>query len=227
MKLAELAWGGFMWKQLNPPSSKYHRAYNNLASDSSFLVRLHQEPRPEDFSSLREFLVNFGLYFAPSDLGQRYQQVWPDLLPHVQGFVGETLQHCDLSNIRLKDAIAEVFRCLQSGEVWGGDTAASKIIHFLNPDLFVMWDGPIQSHYQAYGADGYIEFLRKMQDQARTLALEYSDWSQADSLDVFLSKQIGYRTRRTLAKFLDDYNWVTITRECEPRLPEWLRNLYA
>ena len=137
MKFAELAWGAYVWGNLNRDTYGYER-YETLASDAEFLGRLPSEPSLDDFKRLRDFLVHFGVHYAPKDLAQQYISVWPQLKPYVQRLVGETLEKCDFQNSEICTCIQSAFGCLQWPTVWGGDTVASKVIHFFNPRFFVM-----------------------------------------------------------------------------------------
>lgn len=78
-----------------------------------------------------------------------------------------------------------------------GPTAASKILHLANPEIFVMWDEKIRDMYNVRGtATGYLEFLSKNQRLLK---------------DVFNKKEC-YELRlkfgnKTLAKLIDEFNW--------------------
>jgi hypothetical protein len=78
-------------------------------------------------------------------------------------------------------------------------TGASKLMHLKNPNLFIMWDSYIKRNYGFYKgtAEDYINFLKKMQDMFKGVA-----WNNKN---------------KTLAKAIDEYNYVTIT------LPEMKR----
>lgn len=72
-------------------------------------------------------------------------------------------------------------------------TGTSKIMHLKNPNLFVMWDDSIRTHYGLKNNtfQEYVEFLKKMQE---------------------LSKNINWNDdSKTLAKAIDEYNYVKIT----------------
>jgi hypothetical protein len=72
-------------------------------------------------------------------------------------------------------------------------TGASKIMHLLNRDLFVMWDYDTRRHYGFYNDDeeDYFNFLRKMQETFQDI-----HWNCPN---------------KTFAKAIDEYNQVTIT----------------
>lgn len=92
----------------------------------------------------------------------------------------------------IKGIIELIYSKLSS--VYGVEyTGASKVMHLLNRDLFVMWDTDTRKEYGFYVADGtdYFNFLRLMQEKVKDI-----EW------DV---------PNKTLAKAIDEYNQVTIT----------------
>ena len=82
-----------------------------------------------------------------------------------------------------------------------GVAATSKVLHQINPSLFVMWDKQIQPY-----ADGYGHFMAQMHALAVRLQLTAPPEAQAD-LEAYLQNALEYPIRKTLAKYLDEYNW--------------------
>jgi hypothetical protein len=82
-----------------------------------------------------------------------------------------------------------------------GDAAASKALHMLIPELFVMWDKEIKRSLPA----GYGAYQRQMHRLAGRLAAEAE--VPIDELETRLREQLGYRGRKPLTKYLDEYNW--------------------
>jgi hypothetical protein len=81
------------------------------------------------------------------------------------------------------------------------DAAASKTLHLLIPDLFVMWDKEIKRSAPA----GYGAYQRQMHKLAGRLAAEAE--VPIAELETKLQRQLGYRARKPLTKYLDEYNW--------------------
>jgi hypothetical protein len=79
------------------------------------------------------------------------------------------------------------------------DAAASKTLHVVLPDLFVMWDKEIRRS----APEGYGAYLLQM----HTLAARLTEEAPADDVEARLQELLGYETRKTLAKYLDEYNW--------------------
>ncbi len=84
---------------------------------------------------------------------------------------------------------------------WEPDACASKTLGQLAPSAFVMWDNKIK----VYVAGDYRTFLFEM----HALATRLIDESPVDAAGVeqFLQGHLGYKVQKTLAKYLDEYNW--------------------
>ena len=80
------------------------------------------------------------------------------------------------------------------------DAATSKALHQLVPGLFVMWDVNIKPF-----AAGYGDFMLEMHRLGRRL-MEEVGMSPTDA-ESHLQALLGYRVRKTMAKYLDEYNW--------------------
>lgn len=223
MTFKDLAWGSFIFANLTRGDS----TYQNLVSDWELLARLQKEPSTGDFQRLRQFLVDYGVHYAPTNLAQQYASIWPQLKPHIERLRRETLERSDLNSAEIQREIEAAYSCLQWPHVWGGDTVASKVLHFFNVSLFVMWDTGIQVSHQKFGAQGYVKFLQIMQDHAQEATSDFEELALAGSIAEYLSQSLGYHNVRPLTKFLDDYNWVTITKAWSPTIPDWLLKLFA
>ena len=72
-------------------------------------------------------------------------------------------------------------------------TGTAKLLHLKNPNLFVMWDSYIKRKYDFSrgSADDYVDFLKKMQEMFGHI--------------------VWHNEERTLAKAIDEYNYLTIT----------------
>ena len=143
-----------------------------------------------------------------------------------------------------------------------GNTAASKTLHMLKPDLFVPWDRPIKAWYDSQlnhrdykkieAAEKYLAFLKKMQKAAKSLLQQNSNFLSELNLKVLrlyegnleqaknnepqlkgdpkksmkikidnYTEMIAFmKTGKTMAKYLDEYNWITITNAVKIK-PEW------
>ena len=83
-----------------------------------------------------------------------------------------------------------------------GDAAASKILHLMVPDLFVMWDREIKK-----GGWGYGRFMLRMRDLAIDLRETLAPPEARSDVEGYLQHELGYPVRKSLAKFIDEFNW--------------------
>lgn len=94
------------------------------------------------------------------------------------------------------------------------DTSASKILALINPHLFVMWDLDIWLAYYEkspqYKSPGqiYVEFLIKMHHSAISITNDAKTNHGIESPADHLSGELGLNPPFTLARFIDEYNFV-------------------
>ena len=92
-------------------------------------------------------------------------------------------------------------------------TAASKILHIINPKLFVPWDGAIIRGYGGYSRRlFYTDFLRRMQRLANFAIEQVVKECGVSCEDAINSFTCG---EHTLTKALDEYNFMKFTRNCD------------
>lgn len=112
--------------------------------------------------------------------------------------------------------IVELFKITRKCRGFG-PTACSKILHLIQPELFIMWDKAIsQFYHDVHRKNGlqhqkgeeicYFEFLKDMQK----LSLELLK-SNTESVILKDLKDIS-KYDKTLAKALDEYNYMMITK---------------
>lgn len=118
--------------------------------------------------------------------------------------------------------IENCYRLLRGAGHKIGPTATAKILHILRPALFVMWDGPILKDFRfrhgiTDSPQGYVAYLRIMNGVANAVRLAFSGAHltppalPGQTAEDYLSAHLQYVPPKTLAKFLDEYYWVTIT----------------
>lgn len=226
MRFKDLAWGAFGFAAVT--RGEYLAPYQELVTDAEFLKRLPTGPSLDDFQRLRDFLTHYGVPWAPTDLANQYMTIWPRLRPCVQRLAGKSLEACDLNSKETGATIKEAYAYLQWPHCWGGDTVASKSLHFFNVRLFVMWDSNIQAAYgKSFGPQGYLEFLQEMQNNMKEIIADFKRLSLPGTPAEFLSAKLGYKGARPLTKLMDDHNWVTITKGWPSTPPDWLSKLLS
>lgn len=220
MKFRELAWGAFIFKNGYGENDK--TTYQKLASDGNFLASLKTNPSLEDLEKLRDFLVHYGVHYARKNLAEQHLKIWPHLLPHIQQLSDERLEICNFDDPQIQQEIRAAYDLLDR-RAWGGDTTVSKVLHFCNIGFFVMWDINIQGG--KFGPQGYIEFLRAMQREALEVLEDFKTLGLPERPEEYISKALKYKSVRPLTKLIDDFNWVTMTRNWPKEPPDWLLSI--
>lgn len=132
----------------------------------------------------------------------------------------ESFYTIDLSLIKNVSNIKKAFNSMANCNYEGRheSTDASKIIHTINPKLFIMWDrsirkGILGSENIQY-ADYYIIFLQKMKNELRELissCRENCDYGEEESLEIIEELCDG----KAIAKLIDEHNYMTYTMPTE------------
>jgi hypothetical protein len=169
----------------------------------------------------RQFALDFH-GFAAENI-REWADTCLDLLPSTQTTLHEmsasqlenTVQAFDALKIKLAS------KRLRDGKlipVSIGATGASKILFGLRPHALPPWDEPIREIY----AKSYSAYLRDAQLALKEVSAEAAKFGIVGDN---LSSAIG-RGASTCAKLIDEYNWVTITRNGELPTPETLKHWF-
>lgn len=225
MRFRDLAWGAFLYMNRNN-GTHGERDYEDLLTDDGFQKRLQNNPQPDDFKRIRNFVAHFGVPWVPKEFAEKYlQPIWSTLKPHISTLSRVTLDKANFSDSQIQNAVIRAFDWPPGAARWGSDTVKSKVLHFFNIQLFVMWDKSISDPYKG-GGEGYLEFLKEMQIQAKEAINDFIELRQSSSVEVFLSEKLGYTKCRPLSKLIDQYNWVITSQKWPSRPPNWLLKLY-
>jgi hypothetical protein len=118
------------------------------------------------------------------------QEAIEECKPLVDRLKGKDFKTVNFDEI--KDTVMKIYSKLS--KVMGVEyTGASKVMHLLNRELFVMWDTDTRKKYGFRMADetDYFNFLKLMQEKVKDI-----EWNMPN---------------KTLAKAIDEYNQVNIT----------------
>jgi hypothetical protein len=109
--------------------------------------------------------------------------------------------------------ISERYRDYNCFDVSVGPVGAAKILFALRPNFYSPWDKPIcvKKGYQSNG-ESYVKYLK---DLKKTLKEIETKCIQSGYRLEDLPQKIN-RPNSTMTKIIDEYNWVTITRNCDP-----------
>ena len=172
-------------------------------------------------------LFGFILGWQPKFEGDpwRFREVYEEIYPTLKEVEHLKIEHVDLNVEEVEKRIAYVFDrvadCTRKGDRYES-TAASKILHTILPNLFVMWDrkirqGTLGDEERKRGADYAHEFLplaQKDLEEASTTCMTERKLGRADAIK-YIRDQAG---NKTLAKLADEYNYMKFTMRY---LPLW------
>ncbi len=227
MRLYELAFACYRYGDF----TKFDERYKSYFGEKGFNVDMENEG---NWIKCLEWLTTFGCrQFKKNCHGQaaRELKLWyeknKDLLPPL----GKSL--LDLSESELDDA-ENAFRSLKSVQacergrasspVKIGPTGAAKILFTLRIEAFPPWDDAIRKELKYDGSPkSYRKFLEDAKGQLRQIGAECEQYGITLSE---LPQKLG-RSSSSLVKFIDDYNWITMTRKWPTptvdQLEEWYK----
>jgi hypothetical protein len=208
----------------------YFAALERLRPFGSGSAKLKQQ---DVMGVIRMFLIQWGqMARAVNREGTDWNLLWSRLngiSPVLEQLRCERILDVKLESKR--ELISEAYESLESRNI--GATSVSKILHLINPELFVMWDDNIRINESnklgfklngerrlsfAEGLGGYLKYLRACQAEVKT-ALEDGKSVQSETLGDVLQRLLAERPEvepsklgpeymsKTLAKLMDEYNW--------------------
>ncbi len=193
------------------PRAKFYDEYLRKKNDQDWLSPNLPD---EEIEKLFQFIKRWDFHFR-GDEG-KFKENYSQIHNRILELNDESFYTIDLSLQKNVSNITKVFNCMASCNYEGRheSTDASKIIHAINPQLFVMWDRKIRKGVMGgeniQYADYYIIFLQRMKDELRELissCIENSEYSEEESLKIIEE----LCDRKTIAKLLDEYNYMTYT----------------
>ena len=218
--------------------------YNVMGEDLSYLEDLQEVEKSLKTEGLGEAVVGFLNHWrmrlsrktVPAEINNWYKG---DTIKRLEELPSSLLE-LDFNDARAIENITILFTSLD-GLTRINDTGASKIMHIIKPNIFVMWDNEIRKHYlkdfrgknSKSGPDAYLYFMQKMQEIAIPIYKENkniaSDLSMKlkrlyegnlrnytkESEKLKLTKEIEFLEKKgkSITKFLDEYNWIVITKK--------------
>lgn len=155
------------------------------------------------------------------ELANHIKNTFRQLTPFLRVLEGETLEDIvfdktkSVGDEKLKnqEVIHRIFdKTSDMGKNGYRPVPASKLLNMVNPKLFVMWDNNIGREYvPKLDGDHYAyEFLPRMQQEANEAIETFMKDMGLDRIAAI--KEIENRYGRTLAKLVDEYNYIKHTR---------------
>jgi|GEM_PF-1196950 len=172
----------------------------------------------EEVNKLFEFIKRWDYHFRGDE--KKFKEIYHKIHHNLMELKDESFYTIDLSLKKTMLSIKRIFDLIASCNYEGRyeSTDASKIIHTINPKLFIMWDrnirkGILGSENIQY-ADYYIIFLQKMKNELRELissCRKNDNYGEEESLEIIEELCGG----KTIAKLIDEYNYMTYTMPTE------------
>jgi len=204
---------------------KAHKIFINIETrwkfyDSYIKNKDHEAWFKSGDIPLREELLLFGfvLSWDPYFQGDliKFLKIYKGIFPILKKFEHETIIKVCLSD-EVKSSISVIFdkiaRCPKIKRF--ESTGASKILHTIIPNLFVMWDEKIRKaiigNKERDGRCYAFEFLPKMQKAAEEYLDSYvkENGGNYETATLQISKMAD---NYSLAKLIDEYNYVRYTK---------------
>jgi len=191
--------------------------YINLMSEAEFLRDLRSQPNQLKVEDIQNKVIGFLNLWkcrikGDDQIALKLREVLVQSQQSLNDLKSLSIFDFNNSSATQNDEIQDIYSRIDKIPHFG-PTAIAKTLHILQPSLFVMWDNPILSHYHVDAkAKGYIVFLSKMNKMVQELMVDFKSKHSTDTLEAFLCQKLDCTLRKTMAKFLDEYNWITITK---------------
>ena len=217
MKLADLAFACYIYSRMTDFDSSYRRFLEGTRPHLDPQLKEHQE-------SLLTWLNQWGCrQFSKACYGLAAQQVaeWhkgidAQIFPLDKDLLTLTDSEFDLAG-RIYGALVDKTACKRRGAngsettVTVGPTGAAKILFALRPHAFPPWDRAIRDELGFDGSAGsYSDYLRRARKHMEELR---DDCNRRGICLADLPQALG-RPLSSIAKLIDEYFWVTVSRKC-------------
>ncbi len=217
MKTVDIAFASYIYSKM----TDYDNSYESFRNGVSNPLDLSSETeRQRTLSWLnqwgcRQFAVDYHP-LASEQISLWYATFKEALVPPTTALLD--LSQSDISNV----AVAfEDLSVRQASERKGesgarikvriGPTGAAKILFALRPNALLPWDIPIRDSLEQEGSHfSYGEYLQKAKSELQELIQDCKSHHVAYEK---LPELVG-RPKETLAKLVDEFFWVTISRKC-------------
>lgn len=159
-----------------------------------------------------------------------FQRLYCEIVPNIQFLRNESIDNVNLDNAQVEKSIIYIFdKIAKKLSDKHQSTDASKILHTILPKLIIMWDrriraGILKDVNKDYGTAYVWKFLPRMQKEAKEAVVSCMEEKNLSSVDA--KKEIEQSCGgHTLAKLLDQHNYVIFTRTANfKNFLEWALN---
>lgn len=232
LKFADFEWAAFLyWAVSYGGNIGGDQDYIPLMSDNMFLKCLRENPEDLTLKEIRDKVILFLNRWKcrikdDNEIAEAIKQALirsKDTLHNIQG---TSLLNIDMLSETKRDQIIEIYSEIDDIRYFSL-TAISKTMHILKPDLFVMWDNSILEHYRSENhqvaptGHGYFTFLAMISRLAREVTDDFHRFHSGSTPESYLCEKLGYQLNKSIAKFIDEYNWITFTKKLSIPLRWW------
>lgn len=217
MKLAEIAFACYIYSHM----SDYDRSYLSFVEETNPRLDLRLERHQ---MALLKWLNKWGCRQfskdchaqAAEEIGEWYEDISDRLFP-----INKTLHSLSNEDLALAEqaygglvARTASQRTRTNGRetnVTIGPTGTAKILFAVRPNALIPWDDPIRESFGVgNSARSYIQYLQAAKDHLEELSQECDE--RGHNLSD-LPQMLG-RSTSSIAKMVDEYFWVTVSRSC-------------
>lgn len=207
-----------------PESIGGNQAYLNIIGEEEFLEILRVHPQDLDVTEIRDILVEFlnrwGCRLRNYDnvTASNLKRCVVDIHPEFLAIQNYSILNYNLEVPENRERIERIFNrfWFYGSEIAKnfGPTATSKVLHIINPDLFVMWDDAIRFNYWVQNNEiidsgrGYCLFLIEIKRIAKELVDEFRERFGSTNPAFWLSETLNINPPHSLVKFIDEFNWL-------------------
>jgi hypothetical protein len=230
MKLAELAFACYVYSRMTDYDSSYLQFLKKTKPQLDLGNEQHCKALLKWLNDwgCRQFAIAYhGL--ASEEMRSWFQDIGNQFFPLDKSLID--LSDYDFASVRAayaglvnRTASKRTSRNEGQSEVTFGPTGTAKILFAFRPNALIPWDVPMRTKFQLDGSAGdYVEFLKKVRSNLEELnELCIRSGHRLSDLPELLGKP-----KYSLTKLIDEYNWVTISRNCptptSQELMQWVR----
>lgn len=197
----------------------YFKALEHLKDVTTDLSKLETDEHVKEI--IKVFLALWGRMGRTVDRKNLGYEKLTEQLRNAEGIFqrirGKNLLDINLEEREMEETIRQAYDSSRIRYI--GATAVSKILHLIDPEVLVMWDGDIRGRYHvAESADGYLKFLKMVKQEVEEALAEEAKRSGRSKEEIvekicseLPSRKLGQEyNRKTLAKLIDEYEWWSV-----------------
>ncbi|OGT34153.1 MAG: hypothetical protein A2W28_06605 [Gammaproteobacteria bacterium RBG_16_51_14] len=226
MKLAELAFACYVYSQMSDYDSSYCQLLKATRPQMDFRREDHCMAllRWLNAWGCRQFAVQYH-QLAAREIEMWYEEIADRFFPFEKSLMSLSEDDFKIiqkaySELSSRTASKRKSRNGNMTRVKIGPTGAAKILFALRPNSLIPWDEPIRAELDIDGGGhSYCEYLRKVRNHLKELS---DDCERSGFALIDLPQKLN-RRESSVAKLIDEYYWVTVTRGCSAPKEDDLR----